>query len=323
MPEVNFESLLKKAIEKREGLFGDSRTDCFRLFNSGGDGVEGLSIDYYAGHILVQYFNDPVLSRIDTIIRCITSIGDKILPQLKSILVKDRRVIAGSADRNSRWKSRLVEGSYKEEAGIIVHQNGIIAEVDLVNGQNTGIFLDMREIREKLGKFYSDSGIKSMINLFSYTGLFSVHALLHGVSHAVNVDLSKGVLKRARFNYKLNGLAVDDRDFLYGDSMEWIKILTKKGESYSFGIFDPPTFARNKKRSFSVRSDYYDSLKKLEKIIPGGYILTSINSYSVSLAEYKSCHPENWELLMFGNESADFVNRGNPYLKAGLWRILR
>jgi len=321
MPSDKFESLLKNALEKRAFLFSDSQTDCFRLFNGDGDGVDGLTIDYYAGHILVQYFNDPLLSGIDSIIKCITTGRGVNIPQLKSVLVKDRRVIAGSADRNSLWKSRLVDGDYKEDEGVVVRQNGTLARVDLVNGQNTGIFLDMREIREKLEKFYPEIGIKSMINLFSYTGLFSAHALLHGVSHAVNVDLSKGVLKRARINYELNGLEVDDRDFLYGDSMEWIKIFTKKGEVFSFGVFDPPTFARNKKRNFSVRNDYYDSLKKLEKIIPGGYLLTSINSYSVSPAEYKSCHPENWELLMFGNESADFVNRGNPYLKAGLWKI--
>lgn len=321
MPADNYESLLKSAVEKRTVLFSDSRTDCFRLFNGDGDGVDGLTIDYYAGHILVQYFNDPVLSRLDSIIKCITSISGNNLPKLQSLLIKDRRVIASPVDRNSLWKSRIVDGNYNQDGGVVVRQNGTLAEVDLINGQNTGIFLDMREIRGKLEGFYPESGIKSMINLFSYTGLFSAHALMNGVSHAVNVDLSKGVLKRARINYGLNSLAVDDRDFLYGDSMEWIKIFAKKGESFSFGVFDPPTFARNKKRNFSVRKDYYDSLKKLEKIIPGGYVLTSINSYSVSLAEYKSCHPENWELLMFGNESADFVNRGNPYLKAGLWKI--
>jgi 23S rRNA G2069 N7-methylase RlmK/C1962 C5-methylase RlmI len=63
MSADNFESLLKTALEKRARLFGDSRTDCFRLFNGDGDGTDGLTIDYYAGHILVQYFNDALLPR--------------------------------------------------------------------------------------------------------------------------------------------------------------------------------------------------------------------------------------------------------------------
>lgn len=321
MSADNFESLLKTALEKRARLFGDSRTDCFRLFNGDGDGTDGLTIDYYAGHILVQYFNDALLPRLDNIIKSVACTAAKNIPRMHALLIKDRRVITGSADRNSLWKSRIIEGDYDEEEGVVVRQNSTLAKVDLVNGQNTGIFLDMREIRESLEKFYPDSGIVSMINLFCYTGLFSAHALQNGISRAVNVDLSKGVLKRARVNYGINGLNVDDRDFLYGDSMEWVKIFAKKGESFSFGVFDPPTFARNKKSNFSVRKDYHDSLKKLERIIPGGYVLTSINSYSISEGEYRSCHPENWELLMFGNESADFVNRGNPYLKAGLWKI--
>lgn len=316
-----YESLLKSAVEKRASLFSDSRTDCFRLFNGDGEGLDGLTIDFYAGHILIQYFNDNMAGAIDSVIKGIISVSAGFPSRIKSVLTKDRRVIKGSADRNSIWKSRIIEGEYSEDDGVIVRQNGTLAKVDLVNGQNTGIFLDMREIRGELEKFYPGSGIKSMLNLFCYTGLFSVHALMNGVSGAVNVDLSKGVLKRARINYGLNGLAVDDRDFIYGDSMEWIKILARKKTVFNFGIFDPPTFARNRKKNFSVRKDYYNSLEKLEKLVPDGYVLTSINSYSVSRAEYRSCHPEKWELLMFGNESADFVNRGNPYLKAGLWKI--
>lgn len=321
MPVNKYESLLKSAVEKRASLFSDSRTDCFRLFNGDGDGLDGLTVDFYAGHILIQYFNDNITESLDNIVRGILSLLPCVPLQVNSVLAKDRRVITGEADRNTIWKSRVIEGRYDEEEGVVVRQNGTLARVDLVNGQNTGIFLDMREIRGELEGFYPGSGISSMINLFSYTGLFSVHALMNGVSSAVNVDLSKGVLRRARANYELNGLAVDDRDFLYGDSMEWIKILARKKSVFDFGVFDPPTFARNRKKNFSVRKDYKNSLEKLEKLVPGGYVLTSINSYSVSQAEYRSCHPEKWELLMFGNESADFVNRGNPYLKAGLWKI--
>lgn len=321
MPVFKSDDLLKTAVEKRMHLFSDPRTDCFRLFNGDGDGIDGLTVDYYAGHILVQYFNDFALNSMESIIRIIISQSDMAPFQVISILSKDRRVQTGNADRNSVWRSRIIEGKYDEDEGVIVRQNGTLAKVDLVNGQNTGIFLDMREIRGQLEGFYPGSGISSMINLFCYTGLFSVHALMNGVSNAVNVDLSKGVLRRAIINYELNGLNVDDRDFLYGDSMEWIRMLSRKNTVFDFGVFDPPTFARNRKKNFSVRKDYQDSLKKLEKLIPEGYVLTSINSYSVSETEYRSCHPAKWELLMFGNESADFVNRGNTYLKTGLWKI--
>ncbi len=320
MAVTGFTTLFEKAAEKREALFGDSATDCFRLFNGDGDGYDGLTVDFYAGHILVQYFSDEVFASLSDVTKSILSLRGLPL-EIKSLLVKDRRVISGSADRNSLWKSSVVEGDYNIELGLVVRQNNTLARVDLVNGQNTGIFLDMREVRGRLEDFYPGSGIVSMVNLFSYTGLFSAHALLCGVSHAVNVDLSKGVLRKARDNYELNGLPVNDRDFLYGDSMEWIRMFAKKKNFFNFAVFDPPTFARNRKKNFSVRKDYSESLERLEQIVPGGYVLTSINSYSVSESEYRSCHPGKWEMLMFANESADFVNRGNPYLKTGLWKI--
>ena len=159
-----------------------------------------------------------------------------------------------------------------------------------------------------------------MLNLFCYTGLFSVHALVCGVDSAINVDLSRTVLSRARDNYRLNGLECDDRDFIYGDALEWIKLFIKKKQVFDFAVFDPPTFARNRKKQFSVKRDYRASLEKLDQSVrAGGLILTSVNSYSVSEKEYRSYHPDSWQLLMFANESSDFNNRGNPYLKVGLW----
>lgn len=316
----DFDLLLGRAAERRSGLFGSTSTDCFRLFNGEGDGCGGLALDIYGEWLLIQYFDDSIYNSLGAVCKAVSSLAASLPAGIRGILAKDRRFAEDSSDKNELWRSRIIEGIY-DEAGITVHQNGILAQVDLLNGQNTGIFLDMREVREKLGGFYPGSGIKSMINLFSYTGLFSLHALKNGVERAVNVDLSKGVLRRARENYELNGLAVDDRDFIYGDSMEWIKIFTRKRTLFDYAVFDPPTFARNRRRNFSVRRNYSESLKKLEAVVPCGYLLTSVNSYSVSREEYISYHPAGWELLMFSNESSDFVNRGEPYLKAGLWKI--
>jgi 23S rRNA (cytosine1962-C5)-methyltransferase len=215
-------------------------------------------------------------------------------------------------------KSIVIEGSGPPE-GYSVRQNGILAAVDLMWGQSTGIFLDMREVRERLVRYYSSVDI--MLNLFSYTALFSVHAVNHGVMGAVNVDLSKGVLERAKANYRLNGLRVDERDFIYGDSLDWIRRFRKKGKTFTIAVFDPPTFSRNRKRTFSSKKNYRDSLSMLSDIVDGGYALTSVNSYSISREEYLSYHPAGWRLEFFANESSDFAHSGNPYLKAGFWKI--
>jgi 23S rRNA (cytosine1962-C5)-methyltransferase len=179
----------------------------------------------------------------------------------------------------------------------------------------------MRDIRTELTGFYQKEKPVSMLNLFSYTGAFSVHALKNGVQRAVNVDLSKSVLRRARENYVLNSLPVDERDFVYGDSYERVKIFSRKNIHFDFAVFDPPTFSRNRGKNFSVRNDYTAFLELLGNVVPGGFIFTSINAATLTKSEYISFHPRSWELVMFANESSDFIHRGNPYLKAGLWKI--
>jgi len=218
-----------------------------------------------------------------------------------------------------QWESRVLEGVYAPEDAVVV-QNGVKARVDLVNGQNTGIFLDMRDIRDRLLSFYKSESITRMLNLFSYTAVFSVHALKNGAGNSINIDLSKNVLNRAKINYRLNDLRVDERDFVYGDAIDWIKRLNKRRELFDFIVFDPPTFARNKKGSFSVKKNYLNSLESIKPLVKDRFILTSVNSYSVTEEEYRSFHPVQWKLLMLENESSDFVYKGNPYLKVGLWK---
>jgi 23S rRNA (cytosine1962-C5)-methyltransferase len=309
--------LFSTAVGRRDMLFEDSETDCFRIFNTSGDGIDGLTADYYAGYILLQYFNAAAKGAISKILPILVN---SIPAPVKGVLSKNRMTPAKGDIPDEHWKSVILYGDYPLD-GVIVLQNGVRAGVDLVNGQNTGIFLDMREIRDKLNLFYKSESLNRMLNLFSYTALFSVHALKNGVKNAVNIDLSRGVLNRAKVNYELNGLKVDQRDFIYGDALDWTKQLSKKGVTFDFAVFDPPTFARNKKKNFSVKKDYSDSLQRVELLIDRGFILTSINSYTVTEHEYRSYHPENWELLMFGSESSDFVYNGNPYLKVGLWKI--
>ena len=319
MSKGNINTLLENAFNRRAGLFSDGETDCFRIFNSSGDGIEGFTADYYCGYILLQYFTAGAEGRIGELIDSVKLYAEGLPSEVRGILVKNRRAMPES-EGAEKWKSRLVHGAYPDD-GIAARQNGIMMNVDLVNGQNTGIFLDMREIRSSLADFYKNEKPVSMLNLFCYTGAFSVHALRSGVQHAVNVDLSKSVLKRAKENYRINGLDIDERDFVYGDSFDRVKIFAKKNICFDFAVFDPPTFSRNKGKSFSVRQDYGAFLQKLESVVPRGFVFTSINSASLDRGEYISFHPRRWELVMFMNESSDFIHRENPYLKAGLWKI--
>ncbi len=315
---MQIEPLLIQAVKKREKLLTDTATNCYRLFHGDGDGVPGLSIDWYGGYILVQYFDAGIESATGDILKSIKRIAPMLPAPPMGVLLKTRLKPDDTRDIASAMRSVLLEGTEPPE-GFTVSQNGILAEVDLVGGQSTGIFLDMREVRDRLAGYYRHSD--TMLNLFSYTALFSVHAVRHGITGAVNVDLSKGVLERAKTNYRLNGLKVDERDFIYGDSLGWIRRFKKKGKTFTLVIFDPPTFSRNRKRTFSIKKNFRESLDLVDGLVREGFILTSINSHSISREEYFSFHPGGWELEFIASESSDFTHGGNPYLKAGLWRI--
>jgi 23S rRNA (cytosine1962-C5)-methyltransferase len=310
--------LLIKAIEKREKLFAEQGTNCFRLFNGEGDGMPGLCIDRYDEYLLVQYYEPRLLELSDDMLRSIDAAVYLLPAPPKGVLLKNRAKPSDTRDIMEAAKSVVLAGSMPPE-GYAVRQNGVLAVVDLVKGQNTGIFLDMREVRDRLTGYYTRTD--TMLNLFSYTALFSVHAVMQGITGAVNVDLSRGVLERAKANYRLNGLRVDDRDFIYGDSLEWLRRFRKRERDFSMTIFDPPTFSRNRRRTFSSKKNYRDSLAMISGLTPSGYALTSVNSYSITRDEYLSYHPPGWQLEFFANESSDFTHAGNPYLKTGLWKI--
>jgi 23S rRNA (cytosine1962-C5)-methyltransferase len=315
---MRYQSILQEAFRKREKLYDDSATNCFRLFNGDGDGVPGLTMDWYGEYLLVQYFHPGLAGRTDDLLRCIGGSINLLPAPPRGILLKNRNRQPGVPDIAAAMRSSVIEGS-APPGGYSVRQNGVLAAVDLVGGQSTGVFLDMREVRDRLKGFYRPGGV--MLNLFCYTALFSVHAVVNGMQSAVNVDLSRGVLARARTNYGLNGLRVDERDFIFGDSLDWMRRFRKKDSIFSLVIFDPPTFSRNRKRTFSTKKNYRDSLALAEGLAGGGLVLSSVNSYSVTQEEYISYHPAGWNIEFFANESSDFAVAGTPYLKVGLWKI--
>ncbi|MBN1531816.1 MAG: class I SAM-dependent rRNA methyltransferase [Spirochaetes bacterium] len=306
------------AFEKRGSLHDSADTDCYRLFNLAGDGMPGLSIDRYGEYLLVQYFNQEVGGNTGAIIASVERAAARLPFGIRGIVCKDRIKTRDREDIASRRHSMIAAGEAPPE-GYRVRQCGVTVAVDLMRGQSTGLFLDMREVRQALAPLYPSGG--SLLNLFCYTALFSVHALLRGMRWALNVDLSRQVLRRAMHNYTLNGLGVDHRDFLEGDALQWIRRLARQGRRFDLGVIDPPTFSRNRKRSFSVKRHMPLLLRQAGGLCAGGFLLTSVNSHSMDFREYRSLHPAEWILEAYFNESWDFVRSGEPYLKAGLWRV--
>lgn len=304
--------IILRACELRRELAEDPANNAYRMMNHERDGLPGVTLDRYDDYLLAQVFHEE-LWQDESLRRDLVRAAERIDFPGRALLLKYRGQVE-EADVARGRESVLLDGRL-ENNRIVVRQNNLLCEVDLVSGQNTGLFLDMREVRLRLEEFFSGS----LLNLFSYTGMFSVHALTSGARSAVNVDLSRSVLKRAGRNYELNGLDLDDRDFVYGDALNWVDRFDKKKRIFDMVIFDPPTFSRNRNRTFSVRKDYAHALKKIGRV-SGKYVFSSVNTFSVRVEEYISWHPDSWEPIFLAHESPDFLPGDNPYLKAGLWK---
>lgn len=310
--------IIEQAILKREHLFKSTQTNAFRLFNSAGDNCEGLIIDYYNGFVLLQLYDSSLYQDYSKICNDCKQILSSLHIPVNGILLKDRTKVNDPQQIAKLRTSILVDGEMPPE-NFAIKQNNIIAYVDLIQGQNTGVFLDMRKVRETMVKYYHNGG--RLCNLFCYTGLFSVHALKNGLQYAVNVDISQTVLNRAKQNYVLNDIQYDSRDFIKLDCRQYLKKQIKQKVHFDFVIFDPPTFSRNKKQNFSVKTHYRDYLALIEHITKDGYALTTINAVSMSVRDYRSLHPQHWKLEFLEHEPEDFPYKSQPYLKAGLWKI--
>ncbi len=310
--------IIERAIQKREHLFKSTQTNAFRLFNGAGDNCEGLIIDYYDSFVLLQLYDSSLYHDYPKICNDCKKILSSLQIPVNGILLKDRTKVNDPRHIAKLRTSILVDGDLPPD-NFAIKQNGIAAYVDLIHGQNTGVFLDMRKVRETLVNYYRNGG--RLCNLFCYTGLFSVHALKNGLQCAVNVDISQTVLNRAKQNYVLNDIRYDLRDFTKMDCRQYLKRQVKQKALFDFVIFDPPTFSRNKKQNFSVKTHYRDYLSFIERITQGGYALTTINAVSISVRDYRLLHPQHWKLEFLEHEPEDFPSKNLPYLKAGLWKI--
>ncbi|MCX5900688.1 MAG: class I SAM-dependent methyltransferase [Proteobacteria bacterium] len=309
--------IFEKAFARRAELFADPANDCCRLFNGAGDGLDGITIDRYAAWLLVQIEKAAVLHKRGALFPAIIQAARGLPCKPRGILWKDISA-SETAWRESQCRSSIMDGHAPPDELIVV-QNGVRVAVDLMAGRHTGLFLDMRIIRSLLAPYYKSAG--DMLNLFCYSGVFSVHGLKNGMGHVLNLDLAKTALERAMRNYELNGLACDERDFMYGDALTWMKAFAKKGRRFDCVVLDPPTFARSRQGSFSVKKDFPRCLELVQSLAPGGLAFTVINSPAVSEQQYREWHPASWRLVWLEHEPDDFPWADVPYLKAGLWNI--
>ncbi len=272
-----FLSKLSKAVQARTKLFAAQDTTAFRLFNGEGDGVGGVTIDYYGGYLLVQWYSKGIYTFKDMLISAL----DELDLDYKAIYEKKRFDTAGQYVEDDDF----VKGK-RGEFPIIIQENGIQYAVDLNEGAMTGIFLDQRHVRKAIRDRYAKG--KTVLNTFSYTGAFSVAAALGGAEKTTSVDVANRSMAKTIEQFSVNKLDYEAHDIKVMDVFNYFSYAAKKGLRFDLIILDPPSFARTKKRTFSAAKDYKNLLKETIAITADkGIIVASTNSSAFGMKKFK------------------------------------
>ncbi len=272
-----FNHKIAAALKYREDFFNNDKTTAFRVFNGEGDGVGGLTIDYFDGFYLVTWYSLGIYEFREAILDAFKS-----LVTYKGIYQKRR------FDARGQY---LDEGDdficgEKAPSPHIIKESGVNLAIHLDDGPMVGVFLDQREVRKTIRDKYARG--KTVLNTFSYTGAFSVFAALGGAVKTTSVDLAKRSLNKTEEQFSVNGIEVSQHDIIVEDVFNYFKYAVRKNLLFDLVILDPPSFARSKKVTFSAARDYVKLLKDAIHITPaGGVIVASTNAANFGMAKFK------------------------------------
>ena len=306
-----FETLFRQAKEKRKAYYQDDLTTAFRLFNQEGDGFGGLTVDLYGDYAVFSWYNSYVYQIRQTISEAFRQVFPEVLGTYEKIRFK-----------GLDYESAHVYGQEAPDFFTVL-ENGVLYQVFMNDGLMTGIFLDQHEVRGSLVDGLAMG--KSLLNMFSYTAAFSVAAAMGGASQTTSVDLAKRSRELSQAHFQANGISTDDHRFIVMDVFEYFKYAKRKGLTYDVIVLDPPSFARNKKQTFSVAKDYHKLISQsLEILNPGGIIIASTNAANVSRQKFteqidKGFAGRSYQILNKYGLPADFAynkkDESSNYLK--------
>ncbi|VMJ30262.1 putative SAM-dependent methyltransferase [Streptococcus pneumoniae] len=306
-----FETLFRKAKEKRNAYYQDDLTTAFRLFNQEGDGFGGLTVDLYGDYAVFSWYNSYVYQIRQTISEAFRQVFPEVLGAYEKIRFK-----------GLDYESAHVYGQEAPDFFTVL-ENGVLYQVFMNDGLMTGIFLDQHDVRGSLVDGLAMG--KSLLNMFSYTAAFSVAAAMGGASQTTSVDLAKRSRELSQAHFQANGLSTDEHRFIVMDVFEYFKYAKRKNLTYDVIVLDPPSFARNKKQTFSVAKDYHKLISQsLEILNPGGIIIASTNAANVSRQKFteqidKGFAGRSYQILNKYGLPADFAynkkDESSNYLK--------
>lgn len=234
-----FLARLKDAADKRAHL-AETSTTGYRLVYGEGDYLPGLIIDKYADTLVIKIYSAAWFPHLESVLAGL----DAIMPNMRWVLRLSRNVQAGET-----WglKDGMILQGDPLDGPVPFTENGLNFAADVIRGHKTGFFFDHRDNRQRLGKLAKN---KTVLDVFSYTGGFSLYAAAGGAKSVMSLDVSQPALDAAKANFALNAglpnVANCRHDTVAADAFQVLEDLATSGRLFDLVVVDPPSFAKNK-----------------------------------------------------------------------------
>ncbi len=277
VPDFDFwRGKIQKAWNFRQNVgFGDNPdTNVFRLIHAEGDGLPGLIVDYYNGTAVLQMHSVGMFMIRELLVKALREVLGN---SLQAIYDKSEKTLPLKADIQP--KDELVFGQPVTD---LVTEHGLKFKVDWESGQKTGFFIDQRENRLLVQSY---AGNRDVLNMFGYTGGFSIYALKGGARMVHSVDASARAIDLTNENVELNFSNDSRHKAIAADGFEFLKDIKDK---YDLIILDPPAFAKHRNTLPQALQGYKRiNTRAFEQIRPGGIVFTFSCSQVVSKDRFR------------------------------------
>jgi len=268
--EINkdfFRERILKAWEYRKKVVD---VDSCRVVFAEADFLPGLIVDKFSDVLVIQ----TLALGIDRFKEVIVEVLDEIF---NPIGIYERNDVSVRELEGLPQVKGFLKGKFDTKVEIL--ENGIKMIVDVENGQKTGYFLDQRENRASLKGLVDGAEV---LDVFCYTGGFSLHALKYGASKVIAVDSSSTALEMAKENAKINGF-IDKIEFIEENAFDLLRRFHKEGKTFDVVILDPPAFAKSSKNLDGALRGYKEiNLRAMKIIRDGGFLITCSCSQHVT-----------------------------------------
>ena len=321
--EINsdfFHHKIEVAFEKRSELLR-SKTNSYRLLFGENDGFPGLIADVYDTVLVVKLYSEIWLPYLEPILESLQQISNA-----ETVVMRLSRSLQNS--QNHKLKDGDVIFGTLENEVVEFIEHGVNFSANVIKGHKTGYFLDHRDNRRRVGEL---SKGKTVLDVFSYAGGFSVHALANGATEVTSLDISKQALDMARENGKLNDYKGMHKT-ISGDAFNEMKALIEKGKTFDIVVIDPPSFAKQQSEIELAKKKYAQLAELGEKLTAknGLLVLASCSSRVLAQSFFDlNSRVLNSQARLFETELKTKHDTDHPiafaegaYLKCGYYRFL-